>query len=98
MSQNTLLLRPDMGGRLLPCAIAAVIALLGVSDALAAEAGHGPSEVVFLLQLIVLMLVGRLLGELMQQIGQPSARWRSWWGTAPGSSTWRNAQNASWYQ
>jgi Kef-type K+ transport system membrane component KefB len=41
--------------------------------ALAAEgAQKGPSEVVFLAQLITLMLVGRLLGEAMNRIGQPS--------------------------
>ena len=32
----------------------------------------GPSEVVFLAQLVILMLVGRLLGEAMQRIGQPA--------------------------
>ena len=31
-----------------------------------------PSEVIFLAQLVILMLVGRLLGEAMQRIGQPS--------------------------
>ena len=46
--------------------------LLGTTDAFAAEASKGPSEVVFLAQLIVLMVVGRLLGEAMQRIGQPS--------------------------
>ena len=72
MSKSTFHLRPETGGRLLPCAVGAVFALLGASEALAAEAAHGPSEVVFLAQLIVLMLAGRLLGEVMQQIGQPS--------------------------
>src|SRR5258708_22634701 len=32
----------------------------------------GASEVVFLAELVVLMLIGRLLGEAMQHIGQPS--------------------------
>src|SRR4029079_1696347 len=41
--------------------------------ALAAEgAKGGASEVIFLAQLITLMLVGRLLGEAMNRIGQPS--------------------------
>ena len=40
---------------------------------MAAEGGRGgPSDVVFLAQLIILMLVGRLLGEAMNRIGQPS--------------------------
>jgi Kef-type K+ transport system membrane component KefB/nucleotide-binding universal stress UspA family protein len=46
--------------------------VLSAGDALAAEAAKGPSEVVFLSQLIILLLFGRLLGELMQQVGQPS--------------------------
>jgi Kef-type K+ transport system membrane component KefB len=45
---------------------------LGVGNALAAASSTGPSEVVFLAQLLVLMAVGRLLGEAMQRIGQPS--------------------------
>jgi hypothetical protein len=51
-----------------------VLALgLTAGDALAAEgAKGGASEVVFLAQLITLMLVGRLLGEAMNRIGQPS--------------------------
>src|SRR6516225_6531194 len=32
----------------------------------------GPSESLFIAQIIVLLLVGRLLGEAMQRIGQPS--------------------------
>src|SRR6266850_114180 len=38
-----------------------------------AETGsHGPSEVIFLAQIIALLVCGRLLGELMQRIGQPA--------------------------
>lgn len=41
--------------------------------ALAAEtAKAGPSEVVFLAQIIALLLTGRLLGEVMQRVGQPA--------------------------
>jgi Kef-type K+ transport system membrane component KefB/nucleotide-binding universal stress UspA family protein len=47
---------------------AALIAL----PALAADGGKGPSDVIFLVQLITLMVVGRLLGEGMNRIGQPS--------------------------
>jgi K+:H+ antiporter len=59
-------------GRLLaPCAATGFILLTG--PALAAEgAKGGASEVIFLAQLITLMLVGRLLGEAMNRIGQPS--------------------------
>jgi len=59
-------------GRLRPYVMGASLSLIGVSDALAAEAAKGPSEVIFLAQLIVLMLIGRLLGEAMKRIGQPS--------------------------
>ena len=50
---------------------AAAAAVLGATPALAAE-GTGSSEAVFLAELIALILVGRLLGEAMQRIGQPS--------------------------
>jgi Kef-type K+ transport system membrane component KefB/nucleotide-binding universal stress UspA family protein len=46
--------------------------LLGTATAFAAEGAKAPSEVIFLVQLIVLMVVGRLLGEGMNRIGQPS--------------------------
>ena len=53
-------------------AVAACLALSSLA-AFAAEGGTGgPSEVVFLAQLILLMLIGRLLGEAMNRIGQPS--------------------------
>jgi Kef-type K+ transport system membrane component KefB/nucleotide-binding universal stress UspA family protein len=52
----------------------AILALmLGAASSFAAEGGKGaPSEIIFLTQLITLMVVGRLLGELMNRIGQPS--------------------------
>jgi Kef-type K+ transport system membrane component KefB/nucleotide-binding universal stress UspA family protein len=50
---------------------AAAVLALSTAPSLAAEKG-GASEVVFLAQLITLMLVGRLLGEMMNRIGQPS--------------------------
>src|SRR6476661_2566824 len=47
--------------------------LLLTAPALAAEAPKaGASEAVFLGQIIALLLTGRLLGELMQRIGQPA--------------------------
>jgi Kef-type K+ transport system membrane component KefB len=46
---------------------------LGTTVALAAEgSAAGSSEAVFLAELITLMAVGRLLGEAMQRVGQPS--------------------------
>ena len=52
--------------------MAGLLVLAAAGEALAEEGSKGPSEVIFLTQLIVLMLVGRLLGEAMQRIGQPS--------------------------
>src|SRR5947208_5201255 len=53
------------------CAVGALA--LSAPGAFAAEgAKTGASEVIFLVQLVALMLVGRLLGELMNRIGQPS--------------------------
>src|SRR6266849_3194087 len=53
------------------CGIAALV--LSASASFAAEGARtGASDVIFLAQLITLMLVGRLLGEAMNRIGQPS--------------------------
>ena len=51
----------------------AVLALLATSDAFAADgAPPGPSEAIFFAQVGILLVVGRLLGEVMQRIGQPA--------------------------
>ena len=50
----------------------AAVLLLPLSQAAAADgAAHGPSEGLFVAQIVLLLLVGRLLGEGMQRIGQP---------------------------
>jgi Kef-type K+ transport system membrane component KefB/nucleotide-binding universal stress UspA family protein len=52
---------------------ATVVLVLGAGPSFAAEGDKGgASEVVCLIQLITLMLVGRLMGEVMNRIGQPS--------------------------
>ncbi len=53
-------------------AITGVAALFAAGTALAASGGGGPSEAVFVGQLVVLILLGRLLGEGMQRVGQPA--------------------------
>src|SRR6202047_598582 len=53
-------------------AAAVLITAALTTAALAAETKGGSSEVVFIGQLVLLMLVGRLLGEAMSRIGQPS--------------------------
>src|SRR5690349_23963893 len=44
----------------------------GIAWAAEQPGGHGPSEAVFFLQLVVLMLVGRLLGEALLRLKQPA--------------------------
>jgi Kef-type K+ transport system membrane component KefB/nucleotide-binding universal stress UspA family protein len=64
------------GKRLRAWALAFVFALavlaLGAGRAAAADADGSPSEAVFLAQLVVLMVAGRLLGEAMLRVGQSS--------------------------
>ena len=55
-----------------PCLWGTAVLVLSASPALAQDGAKTPSEVVFLLELLVLVLVGRLLGEAMHRIGQPS--------------------------
>ena len=50
----------------------AAMLALSVAPALAEGAKSGPSESVFIIQIGVLLVVGRLLGELMLRIGQPA--------------------------
>jgi Kef-type K+ transport system membrane component KefB/nucleotide-binding universal stress UspA family protein len=57
---------------LLPALLAAVpLCLVAASVSAADNASHGASEVIFLFQIVILLACGRLLGELMQRIGQP---------------------------
>ena len=51
--------------------LAALLAALPMPLA-AAEAQHSSPEVVFLGEVILLLVCGRLLGEAMQRIGQPA--------------------------
>src|SRR6266550_5175736 len=62
--QRSRTLRPYLWGT--------AVLVFSASPALAQDGAKTPSEVVFLLELLVLVLVGRLLGEAMHRIGQPS--------------------------
>jgi Kef-type K+ transport system membrane component KefB len=53
-------------------ALLATLALAGTALAAAPGEAKGPAEWLFFLQLVVLMIVGRLLGELMLRIKQPA--------------------------
>src|SRR6266851_6287987 len=54
-------------------ALALALFIVCLPTALAAEGTqHSPSEVVFLFEIIALLVCGRLLGEVMQRVGQPA--------------------------
>jgi Kef-type K+ transport system membrane component KefB/nucleotide-binding universal stress UspA family protein len=56
-----------------PLGLGVLLVCLAAIPALAAAGGQsGPSEVVFIAQIMALMVVGRLLGEAMINIGQPA--------------------------
>ena len=59
---------------------------LAVTPALAAEGQKGPSEFLFVAQIALLMLVGRLLGELMIRLKQPAVMGQLVAGLALGPS------------
>jgi Kef-type K+ transport system membrane component KefB/nucleotide-binding universal stress UspA family protein len=42
------------------------------SAAAPGEASHGPSDAVFVAEILVLLVAGRALGEIMQRLGQPA--------------------------
>src|SRR5262252_1809121 len=58
----------------------------------------GPSETLFIAQIVVLLVVGRLLGEAMQRIGQPAVMGQLLAGILLGPSVfgaiWPEAQQA----
>ncbi len=72
--------------------------VFGAGCALAAEGGAGPSEALFLTQIVVLMLSGRLLGEAMLRIGQPAVMGQLLAGVILGPSllglVWPDLQHA----
>src|ERR1700712_4436177 len=72
--------------------------LLMVSAAGAAEKPARPSEFLFIVQVVLLIAVGRGLGELMQRIGQPSVIGELLGGLLLGPSlfgwVWPEAQSA----
>src|SRR6476620_6346532 len=48
------------------------LAVITVTPAFAAEGGKGPSEAIFIGEIVVLMLVGRMLGDAMVRLRQPA--------------------------
>jgi Kef-type K+ transport system membrane component KefB/nucleotide-binding universal stress UspA family protein len=85
------------GMRAIFCALTAV-ACCWATVAFAAEGADKPSETAFLIEVLVLVIAGRLLGEAMQRIGQPSVMGQLIAGIVLGPSVfgalWPTAQHA----
>jgi len=65
-------LRERIRAATLPGLLAAVpLCLIAAPVCAADNPARGPSEVIFLCQIVVLLVCGRLMGELMQRLGQP---------------------------
>jgi len=96
---NSVGLRARGRARSYACGVAVLLfGVLGTGCALAAEGGVGPSEALFLSQIVVLMLSGRLLGEAMLRIGQPAVMGQLLAGVILGPSllglVWPDLQHA----
>jgi Kef-type K+ transport system membrane component KefB/nucleotide-binding universal stress UspA family protein len=96
---NSVGLRARGRARSYACGVAVLLfGVLGTGCALAAEGGAGPSEALFLSQIVVLMLSGRLLGEAMLRIGQPAVMGQLLAGVILGPSllglVWPDLQHA----
>lgn len=78
--------------------LAAALMLAASPAAAASGPQGGPSEVVFFIQIMVLLLAGRLLGELAQRIGQPAVMGQLLAGVLLGPSVlgalWPELQHA----
>jgi Kef-type K+ transport system membrane component KefB/nucleotide-binding universal stress UspA family protein len=95
--------RPHAGGHVFPHLLLAIgiggALLLPPSGLLAAQGGSGgPSEIVFLTQIVLLVLAGRALGEVALRIGQPAVIGQLIAGLILGPSVlgalWPEAQHA----
>ena len=92
-------LRRSGGPLIAVCVLLGTAATIAAGPALAAEGGaRGASQALFIAQLTLLLLVGRLMGELAQRIGQPSVMGQLIGGLLLGPSLfgllWPSAQHA----
>jgi Kef-type K+ transport system membrane component KefB len=80
------------------CWAFALVALLTTAAEAAGEKSAKPSEFIFIVQIVLLIAVGRGLGEIMQRIGQPSVIGELLGGLLLGPSLfgwlWPEAQSA----
>jgi hypothetical protein len=63
-------MRRAFSGWLLP--LVGALVLCSAASALAADEAGKPSTPLFVTQVLILVVAGRLLGEAMQRLGQPS--------------------------
>jgi Kef-type K+ transport system membrane component KefB/nucleotide-binding universal stress UspA family protein len=81
-----------------PVLAAAALLCAVATPALAAGGEKHPSEALFVAELVVLMVAGRLVGEFMQRIGQPAVMGQLLAGLLLGPSVfgllWPDAQHA----
>ncbi|HEY6023410.1 MAG TPA: cation:proton antiporter, partial [Pseudolabrys sp.] len=76
----------DIWRRLHRLSVLLAPAAIAATPAYAAEGSHGPSEFLFIAQVALLMMVGRLLGEAMVRLGQPGVMGQLIAGLALGPS------------
>ena len=79
------------------CPCAALLLMIAAAHAAGEKPAH-PSEFIFIVQILLLILIGRGLGEIMQRIGQPSVIGELLAGLLLGPSLfgwlWPTAQSA----
>ncbi|HEY4163639.1 MAG TPA: cation:proton antiporter [Dongiaceae bacterium] len=82
----------------LQSALCVAVLVLATGAAWAADKADKPSESILLIDILILVISGRLLGELMQRIGQPSVMGQLLAGVMLGPSlfglVWPEAQHA----
>ncbi len=98
-NSRTFVFRRSSGPLLVVCLLLGAAAAVEAIPALAAEGGsRGASQALFIAQLALLLLVGRLMGEAVQRIGQPSVMGQLAGGLLLGPSffglLWPSAQHA----
>ena len=98
-NSRTFVVRRSSGAWIVICVLLGAAAAVEAVPALAAEgASRGAAQALFIAQLALLLLVGRLMGEAAQRIGQPSVMGQLIGGLLLGPSffglLWPSAQHA----
>src|SRR5215470_8517399 len=98
-NSRTFVVRRSGGALIVICVLLGAAAAVEAVPALAAEgASRGATQALFIAQLALLLLVGRLMGEAARRIGQPSVMGQLIGGLLLGPSffglLWPSAQHA----